>query len=93
MSPSPNTNKMNVNGNSGFPHNISGPDILCTASSSQLKLMFSEQLVAPLCGAVIFIAILKPPHLRPAIFFNGSGLLLPYPSLVRGNGPSHFAAN
>ena len=55
--------------------------------------MFSEQLVAPVCGALIVIAILTPPHLRLAIFFNGSGLLLPYPSLVKGNGPSHFVAN
>ena len=30
--------------------------------------MFSERLVAPVCGAIIAIAILKPPHLRLAIF-------------------------
>jgi hypothetical protein len=30
--------------------------------------MFSERLVAPVCGAIIVIAILTPPHLRLAIF-------------------------
>ena len=58
-----------------------------------MKPMFSERFVAPVCGAIIVLAILKPPHLRLAIFFNGSSLLLPYPSLVKGNGPSHFVAN
>ena len=30
--------------------------------------MFSERLVAPVCGAIIVIAILTPSHLRVAIF-------------------------
>jgi hypothetical protein len=33
-----------------------------------MKLMFSERLVAPVCGAIIIIAILTSPHLRLAIF-------------------------
>jgi hypothetical protein len=59
---------MNIKGNSGSPQNSSRPDILCTARSSQLKLIFSEQLLAPVCGAIIVIAILTLPHLRLAIF-------------------------
>ena len=67
-SPDTNSSKMYVKGSSVSPQKILRPNILCTVCSSHLKLMFSERLVKLVCGTIIVIAILTPPHLRLAIF-------------------------